>query len=440
MLPVAAAPIRDGVVVVADDRIAWVGSAAEQPELPPHAVTESLGDAILLPGLVNAHVHLDLTPFAGVLDAHSFFAWVRGIVDGSTVAMDADVRADSARWTVTDLLERGVTMFGDTGPTTAAFDALRDAGVRGVAYLETFGPDPAACDDAFADLQRRVGFARAHETSLVRIGVSPHAPYSVSDDLYQRVAVYARSENLPVAVHIAESADESDLVERGEGPFAEFLLGRRIAVIPRASSPIALLDAKRVLRTQPLCIHAVRANGDDVLRLADNGASVAHCPRSNRWFGHGDAPVSAFLERHVTVSLGTDSAASNDGLSLIGEAHDAADAALSSAERIALATHGGARALGRDDGTGTLAEGAPADLTAFRIRDVADADHDPCSHLIEQCVDERALLAMVAGIVRVRNGRAIGHDDALDERMEAHASRMRAWAVQAGWRASRAPF
>src|SRR5690606_3300489 len=108
-------------------------------------------------------------------------------------------------------------------------------------------------------------------------------------------------------------------------------LGRRIAVFPRASSPIALLDSKRVLRTQPLCIHAVRANSDDVLRLADNGAGVAHCPRSNRWFGHGDAPVSAFLERHVTVALGTDSAASNDGLSILAEAHDVAAPALSAA-------------------------------------------------------------------------------------------------------------
>jgi 5-methylthioadenosine/S-adenosylhomocysteine deaminase len=439
-LPVATPPIRDGVVVTADEHIAWVGSALDAPPMPPGAIDIPLGAAVLMPGLVNSHVHLDLTPFAGALDGHAFFAWVRAIVAGGIEALDADARSDSARWTVIDLLERGVTAFGDTSPGAAGFDAMRECGARGVAFLETFGPDPAQSETSLRDLRHCVDLARGGETSLVRIGVSPHAPYSVSDALYHGVAGYARAENLPVAVHIAESEVESLLVSHGSGPFADFLHGRRIAVSSRASSPIALLDAQRVLATQPLCIHAVRANSDDVLRLADNGAGVAHCPRSNRWFGHGEAPVAELRAKRVPVGLGTDSAASNDTLSILAEAGAAADPELTAAERVELATAGGARVLGLEDTAGTLVAGAPADLAAFVIHDVERADRDPPAYVIDRCADERAMLVVVSGVTRVRNGRATNRDDALDERMRAHMARVNAWAAASGWRAARAPF
>jgi len=117
--------------------------------------------------------------------------------------------ADSSRWSVADQLEHGVTSIGHTGPGRAAFDALREVGARGVAYIETFGPDPGHVDTSLATLRAVVEAARRDETQLVRIGVSPHAPYSVSDDLYSRVASWARIEALPMAVHIAESAGES---------------------------------------------------------------------------------------------------------------------------------------------------------------------------------------------------------------------------------------
>ena len=438
VLPVTAPPLRDGTVVVESGRVSWVGLRSEAPLVPGTDDVE-LGDAILLPGLVNAHIHLDLAAFSGALNGESFFAWVRAIVDASVEVMDERARADAALFSVVNQLEHGVTTMADTSPSPAGFDAMVACGARGIAYLEAFGPDPAQCDGAVRDVRNRTEAARREETSLVRVGVSPHAPYSVSDALYRAVADYARDESLPVAVHIAESADESLLVAEGRGEFAEYLRGRRIPVGSRASSPIALLDRTRVLTTRPVCIHAVRAGADDVLRLADNGAGVAHCPLSNRWFSHGDAPVDAFRAHRIPVGVGTDSAASNDLLHVLGEAGEAAGESLDARDRIALATVEGARAIGLDDGTGTLAPGAPADLAAFAIRDLGEADRDPARYLLAHCVAAPAMLTVVGGVVRARNGRAAAHDEALDERVHTLAARIRAWATAAGWRGASPP-
>jgi 5-methylthioadenosine/S-adenosylhomocysteine deaminase len=427
--------MRDGTVIVDGDRIAWVGPRAKAPPLAPPDVDEQLGDAVLLPGLVNTHIHLDLAPFAGLLGGMRFADWLHALVGVSRDVMDDDARADAARWSACDQIAYGVTTLGDTGPSRASFDAMVAAGARGVAYLETFGPDPAQCAASFADLCARVDRARRDETSLVRVGVSPHAPYSVSDELYAKVADYARVDQLPVGVHIAESEAESQLVERGVGPLADMLRARGIAVAPRARSPVELLARTDVLSTQPLCIHSVRAASDDVLRLADTGASVAHCPRSNRWFGHGMAPIIALREHHVPVGLGTDSAASNDNVRLLSEARAVSAESLSPAERIDMATRGGALALGLGDRIGTLSPGKQADMIAFSVRDTATCDRDPARYVLEQCHGDATVVTIVAGVVRARAGRAAGMSDETIERLARHADRVRARV--ASWRAPR---
>jgi 5-methylthioadenosine/S-adenosylhomocysteine deaminase len=424
VLPVGAAPIRDGTVVVDGERIAWVGPRATAPA----GADEDLGDAILMPGLVNTHIHLDLAAFAGVLGGLGFFAWVRTLVRGLGDAASPEMLVDASRWSVADQLAHGVTAIGHTGPGRAAFDALREMGARGVAYLEVFGPDPAQCEASFAALRALVDHVRRGESALVRAGVSPHAPYSVSDALYSRVAAWAREDALPVAVHIAESDDESRYVAGADGEFASMLRARGIAVAPRAGSPVALLERTGVLATKPLCIHAIRVEAADIGRMAAAGATVAHCPRANAWLQHGRAPVHALRAAGVPVGLGTDSIASNDAVRLLAEARDAADDTLAPAARVEMATRGGARALGIESVTGTLAAGKSADLTAFVIGDVRACDAFPERYLIEHCAMSPAALTVVAGAVRARDGRAMGGDAGLTARMDAHRARIRAWA------------
>ncbi len=195
------------------------------------------------------------------------------------------------------------------------------------------------------------------------LGVSPHAPYTVSATLYGRVAELARSEGLPVAVHLAESPEETALVRDGAGPFAEALRARGIAVEARGRSPVEYLVQLGVLASgNCLCIHCVQVDQKDVALLKDAGASIAHCPRSNRAHGHGGAPLAAFRAAGIPVGLGTDSVVSTGDVTLWS---DALAAGLEGDDALRMLTLEGARALGLESEIGSLEVGKQADLAVF---------------------------------------------------------------------------
>lgn len=432
VLPIASPPIDDGTVVVEDDRIVWVGT---RREAPAGGVDDELDDTVLLPGLVNAHTHLELTVMRGFLEGLSFFDWVRTLTRARRAVLDQAALLDSARLGVVEGLRAGITTFADTGDSSAPFDALRELGARGIAYREVFGPAPADVDSALAGLRAKVDAMRNCETPLVRVGVSPHAPYSVSDALFVAVARYAAAEGLPMAVHIAEGEDESLLVEHGAGRFAEFLRSRGISVAPRARSPIALLERCGVLAVRPLLIHAVRADATDVSAMVRHRCGVAHCPASNRQLSHGVAPLAELLEAGVDVGLGSDSMASNDRMDILAEGRLAAqqqrarpgrDAAVPASQVLALATHGGACAIGLGHVVGLLAPGFQADLAAFALDPGVAASNDIAARLL----DADALVArrvVVAGRLRVRDGVVLHDDPSLATRVQDRADALARW-------------
>lgn len=425
VIPVATPPIQDGAVVVEGDRIAWVGRAADEPPTFAARIVE-LGDALLAPGLVNAHTHLDLTALRGVLDGLSFFEWIRGVV-ACRDALTPDELLDSARMGVIDGLVHGVTTFGDTAPVDAPFDAMRELGVRGIAYQEVFGPDPAMAPAALTAIRDRVMQLRTRETHLVGVGLSPHAPYSVSDVLYTGAASLARELALPLATHVAESGAESDLVCDASGPFARYLRGRGIAVEPRARTPVALLDQAGILGPGALLIHCVRCDDEDVATLVRTGSPVATCPMSNRYFAHGTAPVAALRRAGVVVGVGSDSMASNDRMDLLAEADEALagvpDAGVH--DRWALATRDGARALGLGDTTGTLEEGKAADLVAFTAAGGRGSEPGlPTRGAL-------ATLVVVGGVEQVHGGRFLGDAEPVAARVKRAVARLHKWRLDA---------
>ena len=433
VVPVATPPIADGTVVTEGDRIAWVGPRAQAPA---GGRDDDLGDAILAPGLVNAHTHLDLTMMRGFLEDLDFFGWVRTLTQAKREALGADDFRDAALLGVAEGLARGITSFGDTADNDAAFEALRALGARGIAFREVFGPDPEHCDASMRGLREAVEAMRARETPLVRVGVSPHAPYSVSDALFRAVGAYAAEARLPVAVHVAESAAEDDLVVRGTGPFAGFLAGRGIGVAPRASGPVALLEAAGLLRAETLLIHCVRASGDDVARIADAGCGVAHCPASNAKLGHGVAPLREILAAGARVGLGSDSMASNNEMDILGEARLAVlqqrarlgqPDAVPARAAVRLATLGGAEALRIDHEVGSLVPGKQADLVAFAADAHGGPVHDPCAALVFAPGRVRASRVVVAGVERVRDGVVHGLDPAVAGRVRGTAARLAQW-------------
>lgn len=428
VVPVTAPSIHDGTVVVHDGRIAYVGPRASAPA----GEDVDLEDAVLLPGLVNAHTHLELTAFRGLMPDVPFRDWIVTLQMAKVAVMTPERYLDAARLGIAEGLRAGVTTYADTCDSGVAMAAMIEMGVRGIMYQEVFCPsaDEARVADAIAGLVRRLTERAPLQTPLVRLGISPHAPYTVSDALF----AYAARAGYPVAVHIAESDAETRLVRDGEGPFADGLRHRGIAVSPRARSPIALLASLGVLSTKPLLIHAVRIDDRDIAAIAAAGAGIAHCPVSNAKLGHGIAPLDLVLAAGIAVGLGSDSMAANDRMDLLEEARAATLAqrtrtgrhdVIAPRDALALATFGGANALGLGDRIGSLEVGKDADLAAFPLPP-GFGDANPEAAAVFALGGTPARLVTVAGALRAVDGRVLSGDRAVPDRVRDTASRLAA--------------
>jgi len=414
VLPISRRPIEHGTVVEHAGRIAYAGERIGAPD----GTDVDLGDVALLPGLVNAHTHLELTVMRGFLEGLDFRSWIARLTRARREALTPEALVDSARAGIAEGLLAGITTYADTNESGAPFRAMLEMGVRGISYQEVFGPDPAQCAESLAGLRAKVDVLRRDATALVRPGVSPHAPYSVSDTLFEKTAAYAREEGLPVAVHIAESEDESSFVQRALGGWAESHRSRGITVVPRATSPIRLLDRVRVLDARPLLIHCVRVDADDIGLIARHDCAVAHCPASNAKLGHGIAPLTDFVRAGIRVGVGSDSVASNNRMDLLDEARLAILMqrartrrfdVISPAEALELVTLGGAQALGLASEIGTLDVGKAADLAAFPLATPRSMPvYDPVSALLFAASGAAATFVAVAGRPLVRDARLVG--------------------------------
>ena len=438
LLPVSSPPVRDAAVLVDETgRIASAGPAVVVPA-PDDVRAIDLGEATLLPGLVNAHAHLELSFVRGLIEDRPFPDWIATLLRAKRLtALDPTESLAAARLSCAEAIATGITTIAATEDSDAGFDAVREAGLRGIVFREVFGPASDQADASFAGLLACVDSMRRNESDLVRAGVSPHAPFTVSDPLFERVARYAIDESLPVAVHIAESVDETQFVVHGAGVFADRLRARGIPVEARAVSPVALLERTGVLRTRPLLIHCVHVDDDDIARIAAAGARVAHCPVANARLGHGVAPVPAMLAAGLTVGLGSDSVGSNNRIDLLEEARFAqmlqramhGDATLLPADRLLrMATLDGARALGLDDRIGTIEPGRDADLCAVRLHGIhVTPVHDPLSALFYSARASDVVLTVVKGEILYRDGVVLSLDAAAAVRsVDALAARTRA--------------
>lgn len=372
VVPVTRPPIEYGCVVELDGVIQYVGPLDDAPSGEDH----DLGESVLLPGLINTHTHLELTAMRGFLEDLCFNDWIDKLRASRKEALTEEMLLDSARYGIVEGLHAGITTYADTCSAGLVMDAMLEMGVRGIMFQETFGSAPEQCDLAMATLRARVAELLTRQTDLVRVGISPHAPYTISDDLYAATAQFAEESGLRMALHISESESEMEIVRSATGPFATEWRVRGLSVEPRARTPIALLERTGCLATAPLLIHCVLLDAEDIATIARNHCSVAHCPASNAKFGHGISPVADLLAAGVTVGLGSDSVASNNRMDVLEEARLAtlfqralkkSEKAFSARQALEMATIGGARALGIDDRVGSLEEGKDADLAAFSL-------------------------------------------------------------------------
>lgn len=359
VIPVDGAPLRDAFVAWDDGRITEVG---------PGRAERHYDGAVILPGLVNAHSHLEYAVYAGFGDGQPFGGWLETHIMRKRT-LDHDAMLAVALRGAADSLAAGITTTADYSFSGAAATAAAELGLRAIVYLEVFGSDPRETERQFETARGRI-----EETELVRIGISPHAPYTCSVSVYR----WALSLGIPVGTHLAESANEQAWLEHGAGPMA---VNEDVLVEPTGKRAVATLAD--VLCPELLCAHCVEVDSAEIALLAAHDVPVAHCPRSNAMLGCGIAPLAELREAGLRIGLGTDSPASTPSFDPWEELRTAVYAsrarerrpdALGAADALRLATIGAAQALGRDDEIGSITLGKRADLTVLSL---AGSPYDP---------------------------------------------------------------
>jgi 5-methylthioadenosine/S-adenosylhomocysteine deaminase len=430
VLPISTAVVDDGAVAIDDRRILAVGPAQEVTRRFPDARVTDFGCAAILPGFVNAHSHLELTVMRGFLEReeHDFFAWLRKLTL-ARLAMSAEDLFVSATCGAVEAVRAGVTCVGDASSFAAtAMKALRELGMRGIVYQESFGPDPNGAKENLQQLSDQIAELRSYENEVVRAGVSPHAVYTVSPLQLELISRLAVDEKLPLMMHAAESLAEELFMREGLGPFAEGLKNRGISWQAPGASTVQHLARHGVLQTKPLLAHCIRVDDADVETIKETTAGIAHCPKSNAKLGHGRAPFAKFLAAGARVGLGSDSVASNNTCDILEEARFAtllarlepADTRESfsvgrppdSQSVLLAATLGGARALGLEEQVGSLATGMQADLVVVGLNGPHQRPlHDPADALVFSSSGRDVVLTMVAGRIIYRDGCVNGVDE-----------------------------
>jgi 5-methylthioadenosine/S-adenosylhomocysteine deaminase len=403
VLPVSSPPIRHGAVAIEDGRIAAVGTQVDLGrgiEYP---------DAVILPGFVNAHSHLEYAVYAGFGDGQPFAPWILIHVERKARIGLEEMEA-IARLGAAECLASGITTVGDcsfVGASASACDAL---GLRAIVYLEVFGTTDEQLETRFEANRERVA---GSFSDRVRLGISPHAPYTVSPELYAACLELG----LPVATHLSESPDEDTWMRRGEGPWKPVA---DALPPPPGTSGIRLLADRGLLRRGTVAAHCVTVDDEEIALLAEHAVAVAHCPRSNALLGCGVAPVRELLDAGITVGLGTDSPASTPSFDFFEElraalffarARERSPEALSATEALELATLGSARALGLSDEVGSLEPGKRADLAVVSLEGSPFLPwEDPAAAVVLGGSPARVAATLVDGEVRYERGAFDWHE------------------------------
>lgn len=384
VFPVVGDPIPNGWVTIDGHRIVAVGQCRGEGEI------RELGNAAILPGLVNAHVHLEFSDLRSPLGERGI-----GLVDWIRLVMayrrNAQVDAsDAIALGLQESIRHGVTALGEIAQANWPIERLTALPIDATLFQELIAPTAVR---VAAALDLAESHLRTCAEARCRAGLSPHAPYSVHPDLLAAVVRMSAVEQVPVAMHLAESREEIELLQHGTGPLRTFLeeIGAwNPALIRPNTRPI---DYLRLLATahRSLVIHGNYLDDEEIALLGQNASQMAvvYCPRTHDWFAHDAYPLQRMLDAGVAVALGTDGRGSSPDLSLLAEMRFAAQKhpGVGFDRILRMGTLGGAAALGRDGEIGTIEPGKRADLTIVALPD-HDAS-DPHELLFESDQDAR---------------------------------------------------
>lgn len=365
-------PIHDGAVVVKEGRIQAVGRFSDVAAMFMGRVVD-LGERVLMPGLINAHCHLDYTMMRRALHPpRSFTQWVQRINALKRSFSESDYLAAITRGFV-ELRRWGTTTVLNIEAFPELMHRLPQPPIRVWWFYELIDVrSRIATDDLIAGASM---FFRQHADWLGGFGLSPHSPYTASATIYQLVNDCARRTGMPMTTHVAESIEEDQMFRHARGPLYDFLasLGRNMSDCGRVSS-LRLLLENNLIGPEWLIVHLNELDEGDFELLAQHPLNIVHCPRSHRYFGHRPFALQRLCELGMNISLGTDSLASNDLLSLFAEMQALRENEpwLSSESLLRMVTVNPARALNNYE-LGHIAINARADLICVPVEAAAAA-------------------------------------------------------------------
>ena len=385
--------LEDHSVVVRAGRIAAVLPSPDAARAFPTAQRVALREHVLIPGLVNLHTHAAMSLMRGLADDRPLMEWLKDHVWPVELKhVSPEFVYDGTLLACAEMLRGGVTFFNDMYffPEAAARACL-DSGMRaGIGLIAVEFPSAYASD---ADDYLAKGLAlrdRLGAEERLSFCIAPHAPYTVADRTFERIAILAEELDLPVHIHLHETVEEV-----------------RAGVATHGKRPLERLEALGLVSPRLIGVHAIHLDDAEIATLARNGCSVAHCPSSNLKLASGFAPVAALLDAGVNVGIGTDGAASNNRLDMFQEMRTAALLAKAVAGRadafpaqaaLRCATLGGARAVGLEARLGSITPGKWADLCAVTLGEPETQPcYDPISHLVYACGREHVTHVWVGG-------------------------------------------
>jgi len=371
VFPVVAEPIVEGTVTILGEQIVAVGSRAVGGQ------TEDLGNVAILPGLVNAHTHLEFSDLPAPLGrpGMGFVDWIEAVI--AFRRQSSGAARQPVELGLAQCHGLGVTAVGEIARPGWQAEPFERAPADSVVFLELIAPTLRAASAAWELACEHVRASRA--AGRWRAGLSPHAPYSVHPSLIRRLVEDSQTGLVPLAFHLAESREEIELLRRGTGPFREFLErigGWQPDAIPPGTRP---LDYLRLLSQshRAIVVHGNYLDDEEIAFLAEHRdrMSVVYCPRTHAYFAHDPYPLAGLLSAGVTVALGTDGRASSPDLSVLAEVRFLArQGTVRGSELLEMGTLHAARALGLEGELGTLEPGKVASLAIVRLpeRDAAD--------------------------------------------------------------------
>jgi cytosine/adenosine deaminase-related metal-dependent hydrolase len=390
-------PVMNGAIVIVRDRIAAVGPAERIVKHYPGHRLYRFENAVLMPGLVNLHAHLELPPLLDAVRALAFPDWVLNLVRAKKNLTFSDYAVAAAQ-NIKTLIQSGTTTVGEICTHGASPELLKRSGLRAVVFHEIVSMGPSSLVSRPSSF-----FLRPSSSNPVQFGLSPHAPHTVSEAMLLRIGETSRKKNLRLAMHVAESKDEIRLLQGEKSGFERLYraAGWDLAWAPSADSPVQYLHRLRLLNKNFLAVHAVHVTDRDIRLIKNSHTSVAHCPRSNRETHVGKMSLRKFLDAEIIVGIGTDSLASSPSLNMWDEMRYAYRVhrrnGVSAVDIFRLATTGGAAALGMGKDIGTIEPGKKADVIAISLP--GKNTGDPYSDLLRET--ESCIMGMVNGkIVR----------------------------------------